>query len=113
MRQSVLAAALLISVVTLASARQGQKPAGDEEPGHAAAGFDCPSGELNPDRPKVKLSLGDVTKKARVLPKPNYTREARGAGSSGVVPAEVVIDMHSGKVIWARVAGGRPYCGRL
>ena len=54
------------------------------------------------------MSLGDVTKKARVLPKPKYPREAKNARISGIVRAEVVIDIHSGEVVWAKIDNGHP-----
>jgi outer membrane biosynthesis protein TonB len=106
MKRRLLAAALVIGIFAPCAARQG--PAGRDESEVVSVGFDCPSGESNPNRPEAKLSLGDVTKKARVLPKPAYPRQARAAKISGVVRAEVVIDMHSGRVAWARVGGGHP-----
>jgi TonB family protein len=106
MKRSLLAAALVIGLVAPRAAQQ--RPTGGDESEAAAVGFDYPSGEANPNRPEAKLSVGDVTKKARVLPRPAYPRQARTARISGVVRAEVVIDMHSGKVVWAKIGDGHP-----
>ena len=70
--------------------------------------FKCPSGTSEQSQPEVKLSVGDVTKKARLLPKPKYPREAKAAKISDIVRAEVVIDILSGKVIWAKIDNGHP-----
>ncbi len=59
-------------------------------------------------RPAVKLHLGDVTKKAVEIPKPKYPRMAKTARIAGKVKAEVVIDVDTGKVVWARVLNGHP-----
>lgn len=93
----------------LAAAAFAQQPRGEKarERTDAALGFACPGGESDQLRPEVKTFLGDVTKKARVLPKPEYPR-AKRTGMSGVVRAEVVIDIHSGKVVWARIVSGHP-----
>ena len=71
-------------------------------------GFKCPDRELNHARPDTKMHLGDVTKKALELPQPEYWRWARGARVSGAAQAEVVIDINSGKVVWARLLNGHP-----
>jgi outer membrane biosynthesis protein TonB len=71
-------------------------------------GFQCPDGTENESRPEIKLSVGDVTKKAKELPKPKLPSEAKAAGVFGKVVAEVAIDIHSGKVVWARIVSGHP-----
>ncbi|MBA2339889.1 MAG: energy transducer TonB [Pyrinomonadaceae bacterium] len=71
-------------------------------------GFECSGGESNQPRPEVKLRLGDVTRKALELPQPKYPQRAKAARISGKVKAEIVIDVHSGKVVWARVLSGHP-----
>ena len=106
MKRRLLAAALVIGLAAPCAAQQG--PTGSDESKGTACGFDCPSGESNPNPPEVKLILGDVTKKARVLPKPAYPRQARAAKISGVVRAEVVIDVHTGDVVWAKAGDGHP-----
>jgi|SRR5258708_4826151 len=70
-------------------------------------GFRCPSRELTP-RPTVKLNLGDVTKKAVYLPRPKYPQLAKTSGMYGPVKTEVVIDINSGRVVWAFVVSGHP-----
>ena len=74
----------------------------------APVGSQCPGGEANQPRPSVKLYLGDVTKKALELPQPEYPQKAKAAGVSGSVRVEVVIDINSGRVVWARVLNGHP-----
>ena len=106
MKRSILLAALVIGLAAPCAAQQ--EPTGSNESGGAAVGFDCPSGGLNPNRPEVKLTLRDVTTKARVLPKLAYPRQARAAKIPGFVRAEVVIDVHSGRVVWAKVGDGHP-----
>lgn len=69
------------------------------------SGFECPSGKLNQMHPDTKLSVGDVTKKARILPKPKYPKAAK---ISGEVQAEVVIDAITGKIVWANIGNGHP-----
>ena len=74
----------------------------------ADGGFQCPSCENNQPRPKIKLSVGDVTKKAKELPKPKRPVGAKAAGAFGKVVAEVAIETHSGEVEWARIVSGHP-----
>lgn len=72
-------------------------------------GFKCPDREPDQLRPDVPgAQLGDVTKKAIKLPPPFYSREARVADIKGRVRAEVVIDVNSGHVVWARIFSGHP-----
>lgn len=68
-------------------------------------GFQCPGGELNRPRPDAILRLGNVTKKALDLPRPVYPKGARAYGN---VRAEVVININTGRVVWARVLNGHP-----
>ena len=79
-----------------------------QESENGAVGFRCPDGEPNQPRPQVKIRFGDITKKALELPQPHYPREARAAGVFGGAHVEVVIDMASGAVIWARIIDGHP-----
>jgi hypothetical protein len=71
-------------------------------------GFGCPDRETNQPRPETKFDLGDVTKKAMKLPRPDSSRWSRGSRVSGIAQAEVVIDINSGKVMWARLMNGHP-----
>ena len=72
----------------------------------AVTGFTCPNREPNRERPETKLYLGDVTKKAKVLPQPEYWRWSRGSRVLGIAQVEVVIDLNSGRVVWARLLNG-------
>jgi hypothetical protein len=74
----------------------------------AVIGFTCPDRALNRERPSTKFSLGDVTKKAVKLPQPDYWRFAKTARICGRSQAEVVIDLNSGGVVWARLLNGNP-----
>lgn len=103
-----LTAFLIAGLAAACFAQQPRNAAGRGEPEDAAISFRCPGGEPGHQRPEAKLFVGDVTRKARLLPRPEYSREARRAGISGVVRAEVVIDLHSGEVVWAGVGGGHP-----
>ena len=108
MRRITLTAFL---VTGLAVAYFAQEPRGAIERNKSEdvmVSFKCPSGEPEQVRPELKMSLGDVTKKARVLPKPKYPREAKIAKISGIVRAEVVIDIHLGDVVWAKIDNGHP-----
>jgi hypothetical protein len=59
-------------------------------------------------RPDTTFDLGDVTKKAIELPWPNSLRQSHRSRFSGIAQAEVVIDISSGKVVWARLLNGQP-----
>ena len=108
MRQITLTA-FLVTGLAVACVAQGSRGATERDKSEdAAISFKCPSGASDQVRPEVKMSLGDVTKKARVLPKPKYPREAKNARISGIVRAEVVIDIHSGEVVWAKIDNGHP-----
>jgi TonB family protein len=72
-------------------------------------GFNCTNGEPSQARPEIiKRRLGDITRKAIELPQPEYPEEAKAAGIVGTVTAEVVIDLLTGKVVWARIETGHP-----
>jgi hypothetical protein len=71
-------------------------------------GFRCPDRRMGQSRPDAKSDLGDVTKKAIQMPRPDSSRWPRGSRVSGVAQAEVVIDINSGKVVWARLMNGHP-----
>lgn len=70
-------------------------------------GFRCPGRELA-SRPTVKMDLGNVTKKALNLPQPKYPQIAKRSRIYGPVTAQVVIDINSGRVVWAFVVSGHP-----
>ena len=70
-------------------------------------GFRCPNRTLSP-RPNIKVQLGDVTKKAVYLPRPKRSTLTRTSENYGLVKAEVVIDMNSGRVVWAFVPSDQP-----
>ena|SRR5437763_1563181 len=77
---------------------------------NAVVGIKCPEGEPNQLRPEiVKIRLGDITKKALELPQPEYPPDAKAAGIKGRIRAEVVIEITSGRPIWARTLGGNPF----
>ena len=95
---------LIFCVVCIAQNRTNQTAEGSQTQG--AVGFQCPTGESNQPRPNFRIRLGDVTKKALELPPPIYPRTARFARISGVVKAEVVININTGKVVWARTLNG-------
>lgn len=89
--------------------QKAQSPAiSVEQSRGAVVGFSCPGRKANQARPDGKLDLGDVTKKAVELPRPEDRRGAKGAGACGESQAEVVIDINSGRVVWARVLNGHP-----
>lgn len=79
-----------------------------QESESVVVGFRCPGGGSNQPRPEILKRLGDVTKKAVAFPQPSYPAKARAAGISGIVSVEVAIDVHSGKVVWARIESGHP-----
>ena len=74
----------------------------------AVIGLKCSDREQDQERPETKLNLGDVTKKALGLPQPESRRWPRGSRVSGIAQAEVVIDINSGRVVWARLLNGHP-----
>ena len=108
MRRITLTAFFVIGLAVACFAQEPRSATERDKSEDAAISFKCPNGESEQARPEVKLSLGDVTKKARVLPKPKYPREAKDAKISGIVRAEVVIDIHSGEVVWAKIDNGHP-----
>jgi hypothetical protein len=95
--------------VAVCVAQQGNSPTADESKERGeVVGFRCPDREMNQPRPETKLDLGDVTKKAVELPRPDSSRWSRGSRITGIAQAEVVIDINSGKVVWARLLNGHP-----
>jgi len=70
-------------------------------------GFECLLKEPSPP-PETKLDLGDVTNKALQLPAPRYPGLAKTSGVDRNVKAEVVVDINSGRVVWAKIISGQP-----
>ena len=70
-------------------------------------GFRCADRTLSP-RPNTKIHLGDVTKKAVSLPRPKPLTLATTSASYRLVKTEVVIDINSGRVVWAFVPSDQP-----
>ena len=102
-KTGIICLTLCLGAVVCLTQERRNTAADDSQDEGAAVGFRCPGRELNQPRPDVKLSLGDVTKKALELPQPEYSRAARTARVPGNVQAEVVIDINTGRVVWARV----------
>ena len=95
--------------VAVCMAQQGNSPTADESQKRGEVlGFRCPDRQTNQARPDTRFDLGDVTKKAIELPRPDSSRRSRGSRVSGIAQAEVVIDINSGKVVWARLMNGPP-----
>ena len=95
--------------VAVCVSQRGNSPTADESKKRGEApGFRCPDREANQERPDAKFDLGDVTKKAIELPRPDPSRWPGGSRVSGVAQAEVLIDVNSGKVVWARLLNGHP-----
>lgn len=63
---------------------------------------------LDPQAPKpaIVADRGILNRYATALPQPRYPRAARSAGICGDVDVEVVVDMWSGSVVWAKVTSG-------
>ena len=59
-------------------------------------------------RPNVNRERGELNRFATRLPQPKYPSEAKAKGICGEVVVEVVVDMWSGKVYWARITTGHP-----
>jgi hypothetical protein len=97
---------ILLSVTVCVGQEVRSSAANYSQKQSEAFGFKCPDRELNQPRPTVKFHLGDVTKKAIELPQPEYWRWAKGSRISGKAQAEVVIDINSGRVVWARLLNG-------
>jgi outer membrane biosynthesis protein TonB len=71
-------------------------------------GFRCSDGEPNQPRPEIRMRVGDITRRALELPQPQYPPLLNGARGQGRVRAEVVIDVHTGEVVWTRIIEGHP-----
>ena len=72
-----------------------------------SSGYQCPGGQTSP-RPHAKTDLGDVTKKAIHLARPKYPPLAKNLSASRIVKVQVVIDINSGRVVWAHAINGDP-----
>lgn len=109
---SKISAAFLVFLFGLAVVCDGQEGKNSaferSQDANVQTGFRCSTGESNQPRPKVKLHLGDVTKKALKLPQPNYFQKLEAAHISDQVIANVVIDILAGNVIWAQIENGNP-----
>ncbi len=106
--QLIFISYLTLAFVTVCIAQQQTKPT-QLQTIKPVVCFRCPfDGEADPPRPKVKITRGDITRYALVLPQPKYPPQAKGIRFSGAVVVEVVVDVNSGKVIWARFANGHP-----
>ena len=99
---------LLLGVAGCVAQEVAGRTGGGPQKHGTVTGFTCPDREQNRERPETKLNLGDVTKKARELPQPAYRRWSTGSRVSGIAQAEVVIDINSGRVVWARLLNGHP-----
>lgn len=60
---------------------------------------------VNKAKPKAKFYLGNLDAKALDKPNPRYPDKARERGISGVVKVDIVVDLLSGKIRWAKVRG--------
>lgn len=59
-------------------------------------------------KPEVKVRLGVLNGKTKKMPRPVYPAEAKRRGISGEVRVEVVIDLNTGVIEWARMETGDP-----
>jgi TonB family protein len=59
-------------------------------------------------KPDVLLRLGILNGKTLKMPKPKYPVEAKRKGIAGEVKVEVVIDINSGVIEWAKLLTGDP-----
>jgi hypothetical protein len=98
----------LLSVAVCATQGVAGQTASGSQKRSAVIGFACPDREQNQERPETELNLGDVTKKALELPQPESRRWSRNSRVTGIAQAEVVIDINSGRVVWARLMNGHP-----
>jgi outer membrane biosynthesis protein TonB len=101
----------LIFSLSVCIAQKRERPATKHSQAeNDVVGIKCPGGELNQPRPEViKLRLGDITRKALVLPKPEYPQNAKAAGIKGKVKTDVVVEITSGRVVRARTLSGNPF----
>jgi hypothetical protein len=76
--------------------------------GHRLADAKSTASCLDPEAPKpaTVADRGLLNRYASALPRPKCPPAARSAGICGDVDEEVVVDMWSGTVIWARVTSG-------
>jgi hypothetical protein len=72
-------------------------------------GFQCSNGENNQPRPEIRLHVGDITRRALVLPQPQCPPVGGNSRFYGRVRAEVVIRVDTGEVVWARIIEGHPF----
>jgi TonB family protein len=107
---TILFIALLHISSICAAKRKKHQAAVRQQVKTMAVGIKCPGVEPNQPRPEiVKLRLGDITKKALEFPRPEYPQNAKAAGIKGRVRAEVVLEITSGRPVWARTLSGNPF----
>lgn len=98
---------LLLNIDVVCQARRGTSRSVERlSVAEAPVGFNCLEKELNQSRPEFKLDVGDVTRKARLLPQPEYPQGAKAARVKGKVRAEVLIRVETGEVVWTRILSG-------
>ena len=100
---------ILVAVVCTCEAQVRSRAAKRPRSPNSSAGFRCPDGERVNQYPEVKLHMGEVTTKAIGLPQPAVPERLRMSGFSGRVRAAIVIDIPTGRVVWARIESGHPW----
>jgi len=66
----------------------------------------CFAGEK--PKPEVRIRLGLLSGKTLKMPSPTYPVEAKNKGISGEVKAQVVINLNTGLIEWAKTETGDP-----
>lgn len=106
MKYKIIVAFFFIFILTNATSAQRKKLA---QAVKQPVTFRCPlDAEENPPRPKVHITRGVITKHTKHLPQPESPPQAKAIRISGSVVVTVVVDIHSGKVIWASVVSVHP-----
>jgi outer membrane biosynthesis protein TonB len=92
------------SIFTEQAASQTDRIEGRRQEQKESADAGC----LANDKPKpdVTFRLGILNGKAMKMPKPIYPVEAKRKGITGEVKAEVVININTGVIEWARIQTG-------